>query len=191
MKKIISTISSNLKTGIGIKQLTDYYPVDERKWLYDQTTITELCFEEYNEVKYVRLRFRTYKGKGYQGSSTKSFAWPVMNCSEPIELTQLSDLIVNSINPTSMINDNRGFFRRWIDRLSGARFINHLPYLAEHHNFAQVHHLSATIYEEKLIKVVNLSHHVKGGSFITVQLPIDVVIALGKWQRYLTKKSIE
>lgn len=174
----MNTVTDALKNELDIKRLSQYQVLHKQQWLSHLTTLTELCYEEHDQIRYARFKFTTYKGKGNAGKTVRSFAWPVGEGQHPGSLRSITDEMVQASSSVEPRHDGRRFFTRCIDSLFGSVLIEDIEELSSHSNFEKRHRLSATIYQEKGAVVVSLFHHVENGQHISVRLPIETIKAI-------------
>lgn len=166
---MLENFVERIKLAAGITPLGNYVEIDDRPHAHAQRRL-EIMFETAQGRSFVRLRSTEYRGNGSNGRSRKSFAWPVVDPTDPQELRDILRQIFAAGEPDAEVVDPRGGIGRFFDRLCGIDFVNSVLVLAEE-NTPPRKWLSVRIHDSKFGRCAQVVHHVQGRSQIWLTIP--------------------
>ena len=167
---------TELKRQQGIEATSDPVLIDERKQGF-LTYRFELQGETWNGQSAIRIMMTEFRGNGKSGKRRKAFTWPVDDAAK--ELKAIADTILNALEPGAEKQDPRTWFGRTFDNLTGARYLNYIPVVAEDTRHSKRHWLRAQIMEDNQQgQLVTLYEEWEKRAPIWMRIPVETLRTL-------------
>lgn len=168
---LIDKIIEELKRSKGIEADGAPILIEERKQKHT-TYRFEIQPEFWHGAPALRFIVTTFSGSGSTGRSRKAFSWPADDTKQ--FLKHLADTVLDALEPGAEKRDPRSWFGRTFDNLTGARYLNYIPCIAEHTYEGRRIWLAAKIMEDNQQgQLVTLYHEREKKSPMWMYLPVD------------------
>ncbi|GAB5561316.1 MAG: hypothetical protein SynsKO_29630 [Synoicihabitans sp.] len=168
---LIDRLIDELKRSQGVEGDGSPVLIEERKQKHT-TFRFEIQPEFWNGDPALRFMVTTFSGSGSTGRSRKAFAWPTDDRKHTLK--HLADTVLAALEPDAEKRDPRSWFGRGFDNLTGARFLNFIPCIAEHSYYGYRTWLAAKIMEDNQQgQLVTLYHEREKKSPMWMRLPVE------------------